>query len=280
MQSTCIVVFNTPRKRMRWFYSSSRNQVATSTLPPFRPCLPASVRHVGAWGGDCLERILWNAEVVRLTGILLSGTRTVQIFPWIQTLTYVLDITTASTRLVTPWLSFSPNSFVSRQQKRYQTMMKYTSSSLFVALVHGLLFCCHETYSFNIHSKNALPRHLTSLQAAKEDPSGRRRKFLEAMKRVFIGGTGASVWNLGASGAIAADIPTMGRIVDIEVANLNGEAGNIGTIRIQLRPEWAPRGVSRFEVSAKEVLLISFHVPSNPCFLGLPFLGARGQRIL
>ena len=142
--------------------------------------------------------------------------------------------------------------------------MRFTSSPLIVAF--GLLFC-NETYAFNIHSENSLPRQCTSLQIAKEDPSGRRRKFLDAMKRVFIGGAGASVWNLGASGAIAADIPTTGKIVEVDVANLDGESGNVGTIRIQLRPEWAPRGVSRFEASAKEMLLISSLLPSNTWFL-------------
>jgi len=72
------------------------------------------------------------------------------------------------------------------------------------------------------------------------------------MKRVFIGGTGATVWNQGASAAFSSEAPTAGKIVDIEVANLSGEPGSTGVIRIQLRPEWAPRGVARFEVSAIE----------------------------
>jgi hypothetical protein len=40
-----------------------------------------------------------------------------------------------------------------------------------------------------------------------------------------------------------------GRIVTLQIQNLNGVEGQTGNIKIQLAPTWAPRGVARFEVS-------------------------------
>ena len=40
-----------------------------------------------------------------------------------------------------------------------------------------------------------------------------------------------------------------GKVVALQVDNLDGVPGKTGTIKIQLHPEWAPNGVKRFEVS-------------------------------
>jgi hypothetical protein len=45
-----------------------------------------------------------------------------------------------------------------------------------------------------------------------------------------------------------------GNVVEIRVANLEGQPDSTGTIKIQLRPDWAPRGVARFEVSSQNYL--------------------------
>ena len=39
-----------------------------------------------------------------------------------------------------------------------------------------------------------------------------------------------------------------GRIVELTINNVDGEEGKTGSIKIQLQPDWAPRGVARFEV--------------------------------
>ena len=82
-----------------------------------------------------------------------------------------------------------------------------------------------------------------------------RRQILKGLKRLLLGGI---AWKT-ASGltpqdaAVAAQAPTQGRTVEVELHNLDGTRGRrSGTVRIQLRPEWAPRGVARFEVRTSE----------------------------
>jgi len=88
----------------------------------------------------------------------------------------------------------------------------------------------------------ALNRETATLLEAEKS---KRRDLFNTMKRIFVG---SAVAYSSKEAAIAAEDSTAGRIVDIEVANLDGESGKVGKIRIQLRPEWAPRGVARFEV--------------------------------
>lgn len=88
----------------------------------------------------------------------------------------------------------------------------------------------------------------TSLfQQQQESNDQERRGFFSSIKSLF----GASVLVSGLGGkslpAFAEDTSTPGKIVEIEVKNLDG--GSAGTIKIQMKPDWAPRGVARFEVS-------------------------------
>jgi len=48
-------------------------------------------------------------------------------------------------------------------------------------------------------------------------------------------------------------LSSQGRVVQLEIANLEGEEGNTGVVKIKLQPEWAPRGVKRFEVRLHRV---------------------------
>eukprot|EP00535_Pseudo-nitzschia_heimii_P000303 CAMPEP_0197186660 /NCGR_PEP_ID=MMETSP1423-20130617/14358_1 /TAXON_ID=476441 /ORGANISM="Pseudo-nitzschia heimii, Strain UNC1101" /LENGTH=286 /DNA_ID=CAMNT_0042638045 /DNA_START=122 /DNA_END=982 /DNA_ORIENTATION=+ len=75
-----------------------------------------------------------------------------------------------------------------------------------------------------------------------------RRDFLSSMKSLLGVSVLASGIGGGASRPVfAADDAAgePGNIVEIEVKNLDG--GSAGTIKIQMKPDWAPRGVARFE---------------------------------
>lgn len=63
--------------------------------------------------------------------------------------------------------------------------------------------------------------------------------------------TAAATW---VNPAFAQDGP----VVELQMANLDGVEGNTGTVKIQLRPEWAPEGVVRFEASLLRCLSLSY----------------------
>lgn len=47
--------------------------------------------------------------------------------------------------------------------------------------------------------------------------------------------------------ASAADDDQVGKLIEFQVENLDGEAGKVGKFVIKTRPDWAPNGVARFE---------------------------------
>lgn len=75
--------------------------------------------------------------------------------------------------------------------------------------------------------------------------SKRREVFGRLKRLVFAGGIATSVFQR--ESALAEESPTTGRIVEFVINNVDGEVGKTGKIKIQLRPEWAPKGVARFE---------------------------------
>lgn len=84
----------------------------------------------------------------------------------------------------------------------------------------------------------------------------RRRDIFQWAKRAAVTVTGMNVLfrSSGSSSSARAvateqaeSLQTTGRIVEFTVNNINGEPANKGTIKIQLEPSWAPKGVQRFE---------------------------------
>lgn len=101
--------------------------------------------------------------------------------------------------------------------------------------------------------------HATPLYAQKQ-----RRTFLRRVKNVAFAAIGLRTATQPASAAPSsaatmADDAVNGRIVTFEVTNLGGEEGRTGKFQIQMAPEWAPKGVARFEVRSYRVDANSIH---------------------
>lgn len=93
-----------------------------------------------------------------------------------------------------------------------------------------------------------IPRRSSTTLHLKDNNDQERRGFFSSVKRLF----GASVLVAGTGvkplPVLADETDTSssgGRIVEIQVSNLDG--GESGVIKIQMKPDWAPRGVARFE---------------------------------
>jgi peptidyl-prolyl cis-trans isomerase A (cyclophilin A) len=75
-----------------------------------------------------------------------------------------------------------------------------------------------------------------------------RREVFKALRRGAVGVASLATFTRKPQLAVAEEnSSTTGRIVELTVSNLDGVPSKTGTIKIQLRPEWAPRGVKRFE---------------------------------
>lgn len=85
---------------------------------------------------------------------------------------------------------------------------------------------------------------------AQESEEGSRRGFIATVKRLFLGVGGVSTLGGRPLAALAEDTDSSqsGNVVEIQVSNLDGNPDSKGTIKIKMKPDWAPRGVARFEV--------------------------------
>ena len=119
-----------------------------------------------------------------------------------------------------------------------------------LAATSFLLCLIVQTAAFGVENSSRTPT-IISTTALQATPEGKptRRSVLGNFKRAVVGAATLAAFRQGPKVALADDtVTSAGRIVELTVANLDGIEGNSGTIKIQLQPEWAPRGVRRFEV--------------------------------
>lgn len=166
-------------------------------------------------------------------------------------------------------------------------MMSKSKYNIFALMVMALVMVrtAKKIDAFNISppvSKIARPPSTALFQQKQESNDQERRGFFASVKKLF--GASVLVSSLGGKPvpALAEDASASGNIVEIEVKNLDG--GSAGTIKIQMKPEWAPRGVARFEVSSRLFCIdfdrITLAQQYSSRYSFLRFSGTRIQRIL
>mmetsp|Transcript_43910 Transcript_43910/g.105940 ORF Transcript_43910/g.105940 Transcript_43910/m.105940 type:complete len:269 (-) Transcript_43910:66-872(-) len=109
------------------------------------------------------------------------------------------------------------------------------------------LFVSVSSFSYNspIGQQSRTP---TQLFAKEPAGSVQRRSVLGNLKRFAVGAATLAAFRQKPAPVNAEEIlASPGRIVQMEIANLEGVEGNTGIVKIKLQPEWAPRGVKRFE---------------------------------
>jgi hypothetical protein len=98
-----------------------------------------------------------------------------------------------------------------------------------------------------------VPSSTTTTTTALGAQGDGRRRFFSSVKKLFLGASAVTTIVGGRPIPVFAEDAAAGasggNVIEIQVANLDGQADNTGTIKIQLKPDWAPRGVARFEVS-------------------------------
>jgi hypothetical protein len=132
--------------------------------------------------------------------------------------------------------------------------MNFRNQAFLIATSY-LLCLVVNTAAFGVSSlpSKAVKNSATAIHA---EAPGSRRKALGNLRRAVVGAATLSVFRTKV--AVADDaVATTGRIVEMQIANLDGIEGNTGTVKIQLRPEWAPRGVKRFEVCFRPAVILT-----------------------
>jgi hypothetical protein len=105
------------------------------------------------------------------------------------------------------------------------------------------------TYHSSGISPSILHRTGSNSRSSTELHASKRREVFGKLKRVLFAGSIATAFK-SREPAFAEDAtpsPVTGKVVVMEIGNVDGEEGKTGTVKIQLHPEWAPKGVQRFE---------------------------------
>jgi hypothetical protein len=109
-------------------------------------------------------------------------------------------------------------------------------------------------YTVSMVSLNAkkADNELDTGNSINNDGGGQRREVIGTwLRKALVLGLGFKSTTIAttASASQTGDMDAVnGRIVTFEVQNLNGVDGQTGTVKVQMAPTWAPRGVARFEV--------------------------------
>jgi len=116
---------------------------------------------------------------------------------------------------------------------------------LVASLVSSACFVV-DAFAFSTGYNQQRVRRTTSSSTALE--ASKRRDILRGLRKVAFAAVGVSTVSNLPKSAHAEELS--GRIVEFTIQNVDGEEGKSGKVKIQLEPEWAPRGVQRFEVSS------------------------------
>jgi peptidyl-prolyl cis-trans isomerase A (cyclophilin A) len=150
-----------------------------------------------------------------------------------------------------------------KQQSHQQQRSRFASVVCFCVLLASSASAFTAVHSPTVHKTSlrftsASTATTTSLFAQEspdqeDQPSSRRRGVFSWMRRVFVAGVASTTLSKTGSFTGAAEAeelglkPVPGKTVELQLQNLAGNSEQSGKIRIELYPEWAPKGVARFE---------------------------------
>lgn len=136
-------------------------------------------------------------------------------------------------------------------------MMFYSTKkwSAVVCAMFGCSFLASSATAFQIQNAKHHPIHsrvvsrevMSPMYAASTDNDENQQEISRRDVMVQTTLAAAAAGLSMASSANAAEEGAAGRLIELAVENLDGEAGKSGKIVIQLRPDWAPKGAARFE---------------------------------
>lgn len=118
------------------------------------------------------------------------------------------------------------------------------------------------TNAFSVAPQIRGSSQMTTTTLHAQDPNMSRRDLSE---KITAGILTTATASLLPKEAMADGEEEEGRLIQFEVANLDGIEGNTGTFTIRTKPSWAPKGVQRFEVCLHKLKNCFFCHPTQIC---------------
>jgi peptidyl-prolyl cis-trans isomerase A (cyclophilin A) len=126
--------------------------------------------------------------------------------------------------------------------------MIMTRKTMLLAAISACLSLQSHSFTFTSVPAATFQRPISTTTALNAQGGFIRREVFKTVRRGVVGVVSLATFTKRPQLAVAEENSiTTGRIVELTVSNLDGVPSKTGTIKIQLRPEWAPRGVKRFE---------------------------------